>query len=74
MQLYEQAENTVNALMTRQQVAEYLGLCLSIVDRLDIPRIKISERRRAYLKSDVDSWIESHKEERETKHLEENQK
>lgn len=62
MNNHEQAENTAGALMTRRQVSKYLGLCLSSVDRLDIPRIKIGERRRAYLKADVDSWIESHKE------------
>lgn len=49
-------------LLNRSQLAEYLGICLTTVDRLDIPRIKLSARRFCYKKTDVDLWLENKKE------------
>jgi len=49
-------------VLTRQQLADYLGLSLSSVDRLDIPRIKLTARRFCYKKADVDLWLETKKE------------
>lgn len=55
-----------SGVMTRQQLADYLGLSLSSVDHLDIPRIKLTARRFCYKKADVDLWLESKKEYRTT--------
>ena len=46
------------AVMTRAQVAEYLQMCLTCVDRSDIPRVKIARLVR-FRKSDVDAWLEA---------------
>lgn len=56
---------TPQTFMTRKELSKYLGCCISTLDKLDIPRIKLSERRICYNKSDVDSWIESRKETRQ---------
>ena len=45
---------------TRKEICEYLHICLSCVDKLDIPKIKIGRTVR-YQKSEVDAWIAKHK-------------
>lgn len=49
-------------LMTRKETAKYLSCGLNTLDGLGIPRIKLSVRRYAYLKKDVDKWINDHRE------------
>lgn len=43
-------------LLTRQQTAAYLSICLTTLDRLDIPRLKIRRSVR-YRMSDIVKWI-----------------
>lgn len=62
--MFNEIENS-QSLMTRKELSKYLGCCITTLDKLDIPRIKLSERRICYDKSDVDSWIESRKETRQ---------
>ena len=47
-------------LLTRKEMCSYLNICLSCVDRLDIPRMKIGRSVRIR-KSDVDNWLSEHK-------------
>ena len=47
-------------LLTRKEMCSYLNICLSCVDRLDIPRMKIGRSVR-FRKSDVDNWLSEHK-------------
>ena len=49
-------------LLTRAQCAEYLGICLSNLDKSDLPRIKLSTHAVRYRKSDVDAWLDSKRE------------
>jgi hypothetical protein len=43
-------------IMSRKKAAEFLGICLTTLDRLDIPRTKI--RHRVMYRRDVlDKWI-----------------
>jgi hypothetical protein len=44
-------------LMGRKQAAEYLGrICLTTLDRLNLPRIKV-RRRVLYRKITLDTWL-----------------
>lgn len=61
-------ENTVMVgtiaprLLSRKDTAKYLGIGLNAVDKLKIPRLKLSEKRVAYDVRDLDAWIASLKE------------
>lgn len=57
-----QEEIAAGALMTQRQVARYLSISVAGAGNLDIPRVRLGERRHAYLKADVDAWVESHRE------------
>lgn len=49
--------NCINeTLLTRKELCDYLNICLSCVDRLDIPKLKLGRSIR-YRKSDVDEWL-----------------
>ena len=44
-------------IMSRRQAAQFLGICLTTLDRLDIPRIRI--RHRVMFKLDLlKKWID----------------
>ena len=43
-------------VLSRQAAAEYLSICKSTLDKLDIPRTKI-RKRVLYRKSTLDSWL-----------------
>jgi len=47
--------------MSRRQVAEFLGICRTTLDRLDIPRTKIG-RRVVFKREALDKWIDDHTE------------
>ena len=48
-------------IMSRKKAAVFLGVCLSTLDRLDIPKTKI--RQRVLYKRDVlIKWIDEHTE------------
>ena len=45
-------------ILSRKQAAQFLGICLTTLDRLDIPRTRI--RHRVLYKRDVlNKWIDS---------------
>ena len=45
-------------ILSRKQAAQFLGICLTTLDRLDIPRTRI--RHRVMYKRDVlNKWIDS---------------
>lgn len=49
--------NCINeTLLTRKELCDYLNICLSCVDRLDIPKLKLGRSIR-YRKSDVHEWL-----------------
>ena len=53
-------ENTVD-IMSRKEAAKLLGICLTTLDRLDIPRTRV--RHRVMFKRDVlNKWIDDHTE------------
>jgi hypothetical protein len=47
------------AILTRAQVAEYLHICKSSLDRAGLPSIRIG-RRILYRKATLDQWLERH--------------
>jgi len=48
-------------ILTRKEVAEFIGVCQNTLDKLDIPRTKV--RRRVFYKIDeVNKWIDDHTE------------
>jgi len=48
-------------ILSRREAAAYLGICLTTLDRLDIPKTKV--RHRVLYKIDVlKSWIDEHTE------------
>jgi hypothetical protein len=56
----ENKEN-VSGILSRKQAAQFLGVCLTTLDRLDIPRTKI--RNRVMFKREVlNKWIDDHTE------------
>ena len=47
----------VSDILSRKQAAQFLGICLTTLDRLDIPRTRI--RHRVLYKRDVlNKWID----------------
>jgi len=53
-------ENTVD-IMSRKEAAKLLGICLTTLDRLDIPRTRV--RHRVMFKRDVlKKWIDDNTE------------
>ena len=44
-------------ILSRKKVAEFLGVCLTTLDRLDIPRAKV-RRRVLYRQSVLLQWLE----------------
>jgi len=46
----------INEVLSRRQTAQYLGICLTTLDKLDIPRTQI-RKRIIYRKSTVDDWL-----------------
>jgi hypothetical protein len=46
-------------ILSRKQAAEYLHICKTTLDRLNLPRTQI--RRRVFFKqSALDKWLEEH--------------
>jgi len=48
-------------IMTRKQTAKFIGICLSTLDRLGIPKTKVSHRI-FYKTSVVRKWIDANTE------------
>jgi len=58
-------ENTTD-ILSRKQAAAFLGICLTTLDRLDIPRTRI--RHRVMFKREVlNQWIDDQTEGRKEK-------
>ena len=52
-----ETENTFPEILSRKQAALFLGICLTTLDRLDIPRTRI--RHRVLFKRDVlKKWVD----------------
>jgi len=50
-------------ILSRKKAAAFLGVCLTTLDRLDIPRTRV--RHRVMFKREVlDKWIDDHTEKR----------
>ncbi|MCL2381206.1 MAG: helix-turn-helix domain-containing protein [Treponema sp.] len=48
-------------ILSRREAAAFLGICLTTLDRLDIPRTRV--RHRVMFKRDVlNKWIDDHTE------------
>jgi len=45
-----------NEVMSRRAAAQYLGICMTTLDRLDIPRTQI-RKRVMYRKATLDNWL-----------------
>ena len=48
-------------ILSRRQAAEFLGICRTTLDRLDIPRTKI-RRRVMYKRTVLERWLDEHTE------------
>jgi len=56
-----EANEKIFEILSRKQAAQFLGICLTTLDRLDIPRTRI--RHRVFYKRDVvNKWIDEHTE------------
>ena len=52
-----ETKTTFPDILSRKQAAQFLGICLTTLDRLNIPRIRI--RHRVLYKRDVlNQWID----------------
>jgi hypothetical protein len=51
-------QNVLNPsdILTRNQAAEYLHICRTTLDRLNLPRVRI-RRRVFFRKATLDQWI-----------------
>jgi len=50
-------------IMSRKEAAAYLGICLSTLDDLDVPRTKVGGRIM-YKRDNLNKWIDEHTEKR----------
>ena len=48
-------------ILSRKETAAVLGICLTTLDRLDIPRIRI-RHRVMYKRAEINKWIDAHTE------------
>jgi hypothetical protein len=48
-----------NGLFSRKQAAEFLGVCKTTLDRLDIPKTKL-RRRVLYQQTVLEKWLRDH--------------
>lgn len=46
-------------VLNRRQAAQYIGVAIQTLDKLDLPRIKIC-RRVIFRKSSLDKWLSEH--------------
>jgi len=53
-------------VLSRKQAAQFLGICLTTLDRLDIPRTQI-RKRVLFRKATLEKWLE--KQEREERRV-----
>ena len=54
-------EENKKDILTRKQAAALLGICLTTLDRLDIPKTKIG-KRVVYMRELVNQWLDEHTE------------
>jgi hypothetical protein len=45
-------------ILSRKQAARYLGICMTTLERSNIPHTKL-RRRVVYRKSTIDSWLQA---------------
>jgi len=55
------AMETKNDVLSRKETAAFLGVCLTTLDRLDIPRTKV-RHRVLYKREVINKWIDQHTE------------
>jgi hypothetical protein len=48
-------------ILSRKQTADYLGICLTTLDHLDIPRTRV-RHRVMYKREVLNKWIDDHTE------------
>jgi hypothetical protein len=53
-------------ILSRKNTAKFLGVCLTTLDRLDIPKIKI-RHRVMYKREVLNNWIDEHTEKKQKK-------
>jgi len=51
----------VSDILSRKQTAKFLGICLTTLDRLDIPRTRV-RHRVMYKREILNMWIDEHTE------------
>jgi len=49
-------------IMSRKQAAQFLGICITTLDRLDIPRTQV-RKRILFRKAALEKWLEKHERE-----------
>jgi len=54
-------QSIISDILSRKQAAEFLGICRTTLDRLDIPRTKI-RRRVMYKRAVLERWLDEHTE------------
>jgi len=51
------SNDLINVILNREETAQYLGICKTVLDGLPIPRIKIC-RRVLYRRSELDKFLD----------------
>jgi len=54
-------QSTIDDILSRKEAAQFLGICRTTLDRLDIPRTKI-RRRVMYKRTVLEGWLDEHTE------------
>ena len=54
-------EQRTTDILSRKQAAAFLGLCLTTLDRLNVPRIKV-RKRVLYKRAELEKWLDDHTE------------
>jgi hypothetical protein len=57
MEVSMDLQSNLDILMTRQQTAEYLHVCRTTLDRLNLPKIRL-RRRVLFSKVAIDKWLQ----------------
>ena len=60
-------QSMISDILSRRQAAEFLGICRTTLDRLDIPRTKI-RRRVMYKRMVLEKWLDEHTEGKNGRH------
>ena len=57
--LQKRPDHPLGAVLTREQVAEWLQVRPRQLDRMGVPYLDLGHKTKRYLATDVEAWLES---------------